>query len=81
MAEIKQPETVEASRSSDLDGETSQALQLEELPAGYYRSKVFIGSVVGVCLMAISLFLGFVLPVCHPKTIFAAWIYGLRKFL
>jgi len=60
---MKQPDAVETPQSSDLDGETSRPLQLEELPAGYYRSKNFIGSVAGVCLMAISLFLGFVLPV------------------
>lgn len=63
MAEIKQPDAVETPRSSDLDGEISRPLQVEDLPAGYYRSKNFIGSVVAVCLMAISLFLGFVLPV------------------
>jgi Fungal trichothecene efflux pump (TRI12) len=43
---------------------TSQhAVNLEELPTGYYRSKNFIGSLAGVCLMAISLYLGFSLPV------------------
>ena len=38
-----------------------------ELPARYYRSFRFIGSVVGVAFMANSLFLGFVLPVRPPK--------------
>ncbi|OJJ43515.1 hypothetical protein ASPZODRAFT_154411 [Penicilliopsis zonata CBS 506.65] len=39
------------------------AVTLDELPAGYYRSKNFIGSTAAVCLMAISLYLGYVLPV------------------
>lgn len=39
------------------------AVNLEELPAGYYRSTKFIGSLAAVCLMAISLFLGYSLPV------------------
>lgn len=67
MAESKQPDVVEHSRVGDLNGVTSRPLQLEELPVGYYRSKNFIGSVVGVCLMAISLYLGFVLPVRSSK--------------
>ncbi|KAJ5668718.1 hypothetical protein N7462_009788 [Penicillium macrosclerotiorum] len=40
-----------------------QAVNLDELPNGYYRSKNFIGSLIAVCLMAISLYLGYVLPV------------------
>lgn len=63
MAEMKQPHAVETTHPSELGGEMSRPLQLDELPAGYYRSKNFIGSVVGVGLMAISLYLGFVLPV------------------
>ncbi|PWY72957.1 siderophore iron transporter [Aspergillus heteromorphus CBS 117.55] len=42
---------------------TVTPVDLEELPAGYYCSKNFIGSLVAVCLMAISLYLGYVLPV------------------
>ncbi|KAJ5937122.1 hypothetical protein N7466_003572 [Penicillium verhagenii] len=38
-------------------------VNLDELPAGYYHSKNFIGSLAGVCLMAISLYLGYTLPV------------------
>ncbi|PYI08054.1 siderophore iron transporter [Aspergillus sclerotiicarbonarius CBS 121057] len=38
-------------------------VDLDQLPAGYYCSKNFIGSLVAVCLMAISLYLGYVLPV------------------
>ena len=72
MAESKQPEVVEHSHAGDLNGLTSRPLQLDELPVGYYRSKNFIGSVVGVCLMAISLYLGFVLPVCRSKCVLLA---------
>ena len=67
MAETKQPDVVEESDGVGLNGETSRPLLLEELPVGYYRSKNFIGSVVGVCFMAISLYLGFVLPVRRSK--------------
>lgn len=42
---------------------SEQALGLENLPNGYYRSKNFIGSLIAVCLMADSLYLGYVLPV------------------
>ncbi|CZR65194.1 uncharacterized protein PAC_15094 [Phialocephala subalpina] len=35
---------------------------LKDLPPGYYRSLNFIGSIIGVVLMANSLYLGFVLP-------------------
>ncbi|RAL02180.1 trichothecene efflux pump [Aspergillus ibericus CBS 121593] len=38
-------------------------VDLDEFPAGYYCSKNFIGSLIAVCLMAISLYLGYVLPV------------------
>ena len=67
MADEKQPQVTENLHLSSLNGKTSSTLQLDELPSGYYRSKNFIGSVVGVCLMAISLYLGFVLPVCLSK--------------
>jgi hypothetical protein len=43
--------------------DNTRPLQLDDLPEGYFRSVRFIGSVTGVCLMAISLYLGFVLPV------------------
>lgn len=36
---------------------------LKDLPPGYYRSPKFVGSMLGVILMANSLYLGFVLPV------------------
>lgn len=42
--------------------DNTRPLQLDDLPEGYFRSARFIGSVTGVCLMAISLYLGFVLP-------------------
>lgn len=35
---------------------------LKDLPPGYYRSSKFVGSIIGVILMANSLYLGFVLP-------------------
>jgi hypothetical protein len=38
---------------------------LKDLPPGYYRSPKFVGSIIGVILMANSLYLGFVLPVRH----------------
>ena len=37
-----------------------------DLPNGYYRSPQFLGSFMGVILMALSLYLGFVLPVGPP---------------
>lgn len=40
---------------------------LEDLPSGYYHSPRFIGSLIGVVLMANSLYLGFVLPVCQTS--------------
>lgn len=46
---------------------SQQAVNLDQLPDGYYRSKNFVGSLIAVCLMAISLFLGYVLPVCCIK--------------
>jgi len=36
---------------------------VKDLPPGYYRSPKFVGSIIGVILMANSLYLGFVLPV------------------
>ncbi|TPR06761.1 PAS domain family protein [Aspergillus niger] len=42
---------------------TATPVDLDELPAGYYCSKNFVGSLIAVCLMAISLYLGYVLPV------------------
>jgi hypothetical protein len=36
--------------------------RLTDLPPGYYRSPQFVGSIIGVILMANSLYLGFVLP-------------------
>ncbi|KAJ5152785.1 uncharacterized protein N7482_009263 [Penicillium canariense] len=41
----------------------AHAVDLDNLPHGYYRSKNFIGSLIAVCLMADSLYLGYVLPV------------------
>lgn len=49
-----------------------RVLHLEDLPHGYYRSVKFIASIAGVCLMAISLYLGFVLPV-RPQFLECAW--------
>lgn len=42
---------------------SQEAFNLDQLPNGYYRSKNFIGSLIAVCLMAISLYLGYVMPV------------------
>lgn len=42
---------------------TEQAVDLDNLPDGYYRSMNFIGSLIAVGLMANSLYLGYVLPV------------------
>jgi hypothetical protein len=48
------------------DGADASAIggQLQDLPPGYYHSPKFVGSIIGVILMANSLYLGFVLPVC-----------------
>ncbi|KAE8146978.1 siderophore iron transporter [Aspergillus avenaceus] len=40
-----------------------EPLDLDQLPAAYYRSMNFIGSLTAVGLMAISLYLGYMLPV------------------
>lgn len=53
----------------DSSASSTQGLTPNDLPAGYYYSKNFIGSVAGVCLMAISLYLGYVLPVCVRSVI------------
>lgn len=65
MADFKSPLTVEDGPvpPSPAMSTSQQALDLEHLPDGYYRSINFIGSLVAVCLMAISLYLGFSLPV------------------
>ncbi|PYH42883.1 trichothecene efflux pump [Aspergillus saccharolyticus JOP 1030-1] len=56
MADEKTPQPVAGS----IQG---HQVDLNQMPSGYYRSPNFIGSVVAVCLMAISLYLGYVLPV------------------
>ncbi|KAJ9310837.1 hypothetical protein DTO271D3_8880 [Paecilomyces variotii] len=48
---------------------STQGLTANDLPLGYFYSKNFIGSVAGVCLMAISLYLGYVLPANTLTTI------------
>lgn len=47
--------------SADLPIE--QPVDLDNLPRGYYLSKNFVGSLIAVCLMADSLYLGYTLPV------------------
>lgn len=49
--------------SESVDTPYKQEINFENLPAGYYRSKNFLGSLMAVCLMALSLYLGFTLPV------------------
>ncbi|RAL14138.1 trichothecene efflux pump [Aspergillus homomorphus CBS 101889] len=56
MADEKTPQPVEGSIQS-------RSMDLNQLPAGYYWSPNFIGSLIAGCLMAISLYLGYVLPV------------------
>ena len=69
VADEKMYPTEVATPGSPPDNHMSP-LQLEDLPRGYFRSAKFIGSVTGVCLMAISLYLGFVLPVrAIPKRV------------
>lgn len=50
-----------------------------DLPDGYYRSSKFIGSFVGVILMAWSLYVGYVLP-ANTLSIINADIGKLRYF-
>ena len=50
-------EVLDAADASAIGG------HLKDLPPGYYRSPKFVGSIIGVILMANSLYLGFVLPV------------------
>lgn len=49
--------------SSSVSTPYKHGADLEKLPDGYYRSKNFLGSLVAVCLMALSLYLGYTLPV------------------
>lgn len=44
-----------------------EAIGTGNLPPGYYRSAHFIGTMVGVTLMNVSLYVGYVLPVCLAK--------------
>lgn len=37
-----------------------------DIPSGYWKSYKFIGSIVGIFFMSMSLYLGFVLPVSQP---------------
>lgn len=63
-AELKHPHREEILPvTPDSASSSTHPLTPDDLPAGYYWSKNFIGSVAGVCLMAISLYLGYVLPV------------------
>ena len=69
MAEIGDSETTSQQMTDDvLDVADASAIggHLKDLPPGYYRSPKFVGSILGVILMANSLYLGFVLPVRYP---------------
>lgn len=66
MTDVKRtPDTEAVSVPTSPIMASQQAVNLDELPNGYYRSKNFIGSLIAVCLMAISLYLGYTLPVRH----------------
>lgn len=64
----EQHESVEAIKQVHTDGTVdmvdTHAIggELEEMPAGYFRSIQFIGTVVAVCTGSICAYLGWVLP-------------------
>jgi hypothetical protein len=68
MATAAEKLSAKEERHSTSDGQSDgpRPLHLDDLPPGYYRSLNFMGSVTAVCLMANSVYLGFVLPVCCP---------------
>ncbi len=51
--------------AASIDGDDVQdhTLLLDDLPKGYYRSKNFIGSVVGTAIMGVGLFNEYSMPV------------------
>lgn len=53
----------------DSDEVAPEAIGTGNLPPGYFRSAQFIGTLIGVTLMNISLYVGYVLPVSilYPK--------------
>jgi hypothetical protein len=69
-------ERVEGSQSSekipgsvDSDGVAPEAIGTGNLPPGYFYSRQFLGTMVGVTLMNISLYVGYVLPVRIGKSV------------
>ena len=56
-------ERVPTTQTIDTVAESAIGGDYHDLPKGYYRSAKFIGSFIGVILMAQSLYVGYVLPV------------------
>jgi hypothetical protein len=48
----------------DLNQSPAVHTDLNEVPSGYWRSYQFLGTVVAIILLANSLFIGYVMPVC-----------------
>ena len=59
--EMERVDTVDTVAESAIGGD------YHDLPKGYYRSPQFLGSFIGVILLAQSLYLGYVLPVSSLK--------------
>jgi hypothetical protein len=67
--EEKEPTAIErvaTTETVDTVAESAIGGDYHDLPKGYYRSPKFIGSFIGVILMAQSLYVGYVLPVGSP---------------
>lgn len=66
MDDLKKPIPDQISDIPDCseDEVAPEAIGTDNLPPGYFRSLRFIGTVVAVTLMNISLYIGYVLPVC-----------------
>jgi hypothetical protein len=56
-------EPVATTQTLDTVAESALGGDYHDLPKGYYYSANFIGSFIGVILMAQSLYVGYVLPV------------------
>lgn len=56
------------SKTETIDDEApvARGVDVDEIPAGYWMSFRFLGSVASIVLLAVCLYVGFSLPVCVP---------------
>lgn len=54
-------------RSDDEFDIAPEAIGTGNLPPGYYYSPKFLGTMIGVTLMSVSLYVGYVLPVSSAR--------------